>query len=157
MNQVSVENEVALEEGTWVKLISGASNQDLPFITDLCAVYAAAGVNCVDVAADIAVVHAAREGLNWVESRLGIRPWLMISISDGQDAHFRKAWFDPKLCPKDCPRPCQKACPAKAIKDIGGINKNRCYGCGRCLPACPLGLIKEKEKFLNPYEFRAPT
>ena len=25
------------------------------------------------------------------------RPWLMVSLSDGIDAHFRKAWFDPAV------------------------------------------------------------
>ena len=53
--------EESLVRGRWVKLICGASNQDLPAITDLCAVYATAGVHCVDVAADPAVVHAARQ------------------------------------------------------------------------------------------------
>ena len=67
-------NKSALESGSWVKLICGASNEDLPSITDLCAVYGAAGVHCGDVAADIAVVAAAREGLNWVESKLGKKP-----------------------------------------------------------------------------------
>ena len=25
---------------------------------------------------------------------------------------------------------------------------DRCYGCGRCLPICPLGLIEEREQHL---------
>ncbi len=137
--------EKALSNGSWVKLICGASNQDLVAISDICAVFAAAGVHCVDVAADIAVVNAARKGLNWVEERQGIRPWLMVSVSDGKDLHFRKAKFDPKSCPIDCPRPCEKICPANAIYQPQGINKSRCYGCGRCLPICPKGLISEEE------------
>ena len=142
--------ELALNQGSWVKLICGASNQDLASITDLCAIYAAAGVNCIDVAADIAVVNAAQKGLDWVESNLGKRrPWLMVSVSDGEDVHFRKAYFDPKLCPQDCSRPCEKVCPAEAITEQNGIIKNRCYGCGRCLPTCPLGLIQEKNHALN--------
>ena len=141
--------ETALSKGRWVTLICGASNQDLPAIADLCAVYAAAGVHCVDVAADIAVVKAARQGLDWVEQHHGMRPWLMISLSDGRDIHFRKAKFDPKLCPSECPRPCQKICPANAIQKEEGINASRCYGCGRCLPVCPLGLILEEDHHLD--------
>ncbi len=146
VNQKNIlDSEEALANGTWVKLICGASNQDLPGIADLCAVYATAGVHCIDVAADTAVVFAARQALDWVQAIKGIRPWLMISLSDGKDEHFRKAWFDPKQCPTNCPRPCQKICPAKAIEAIGGINSKRCYGCGRCLTTCPLGLITEQE------------
>ena len=107
----------ALHEGRWVKLICGASNQDLPSITDLTAVYAAAGVHCVDVAADPAVIRAARLGLDWAERRFQNRPWLMVSLSDGVDPHFRKAWFDPERCPADCPRPCARVCPADAIPE----------------------------------------
>ena len=81
----------ALVQGRWVKLICGASNQDLPAIADLTAVFAAVGVHCVDVAADPAVALAARRGLDWAEAQTGCRPWLMVSLSDGIDAHFRKA------------------------------------------------------------------
>ncbi len=145
----AIDGEIAIREGAWVKLICGASNEDLPSITDLCAVYAAAGVHCIDVAADAAVVLAARKGLDWVESRQSIRPWLMISLSDGQDIHFRKAWFDPKYCPANCPRPCEQICPAEAIQEKKGINQSRCYGCGRCLPICPFGLIREQSKHID--------
>ncbi len=144
-----IHNELALQQGLWVKIICGASNEDLASIRDLSSLYAAAGVQCIDVGADIAVVTAAKEGLNLVESEIGRRPWLMVSISDGQDVHFRKAFFDPKHCPKDCVRPCEKVCPAEAIKHAGGIVAERCYGCGRCLPICPLGLIKEKDHYLK--------
>ena len=136
----------ALALGCWVKLICGASNQDLPAIADLCAVFGAAGVHCVDVAADPAVVCAARDGLAWLETRGYARPWLMVSLSDGADAHFCKAWFDPQRCPPLCHRPCERVCPADAIQmNAGGIAKERCYGCGRCLPACPYGLIEERD------------
>ncbi len=144
-----------LAKGTWVKLICGASNQDLPSISDTCAVYAAAGVHCVDIAADLAVVNAAREGLDWVQARTGRRPWLMVSVSDGKDSHFRKAFFNPKTCPQNCPRPCQKICPANAITDQDGIIPQLCYGCGRCLPACPFGYIKSEEHFLSLKDFHS--
>ena len=42
----------------WVKLICGASNEDIASIEDLCAIYSAAGVDYIDVAADPSVVTA---------------------------------------------------------------------------------------------------
>ncbi len=147
-------NTIALTKGSWVKLICGASNEDLISISDLCSVYAAAGVNCIDVAADFAVVSAAKEGLTWVEKHLEKkRPWLMISVSDGKDIHFRKASFDPTVCPKECPKPCLKVCPTNAINSKLGISKDLCYGCGRCLPSCPFGLIQEKNNILEIKDF----
>ena len=140
--------EQALAGGHWVKLICGASNQDLASIEDLCAIYTAAGVHCIDVAADGAVVAAARRGIAWGLDHSGVAnpapPWVMVSLSDGEDPHFRKAWFDPHRCPEHCPRPCQPVCPALAIGAGGGVREDRCYGCGRCLPVCPHGLIEER-------------
>ena len=142
----------ALARGVWVKWIGGASNQDLAAIEDLAGIYALAGVHCLDVAADPAVVAAARRGMAWAEERGAPRPWLMVSLSDGADPHFRKAQFDPAFCPADCPRPCERVCPAQAIGFSAiagaGVLTERCYGCGRCLPACPLGLIEECDQHL---------
>jgi Fe-S-cluster-containing hydrogenase component 2 len=159
--------ELALARGRWVKLICGASNHDLAAIEDLCALYSLVGVDCIDVAADPAAVAAARRGIAWAEDQCLSqlqgqlqsqfqsqpqafqRPWLMVSLSDGDDPHFRKASFDPGLCPADCPRPCQRVCPALAIGPVGGVEADRCYGCGRCRPACPLGLIDERQTLLR--------
>lgn len=144
--------EQALAGGRWVKLICGASNQDLAAIEDLAGLYALAGVHCIDAAADAAVVAAVRRGLSWAIQRGSCPPWLMVSLSDGPDPHFRKAWFDPQRCPSDCRRPCELACPALAIgvaaTGAPGVLPDRCYGCGRCLPACPLGLIEERSQVL---------
>ena len=144
--------DAALASGRWVKLICGASNQDLEAIEDLCGLYALAGVHCIDGAADAAVVAAIRRGMAWAEERGAVRPWLMLSLSDGEDPHFRKAWFDPSRCPGDCPRPCERVCPAAAIGELhtgsAGVLEARCYGCGRCLPACPLGLIEGRSQVL---------
>ena len=151
--QNTICNSEALKQGNWVKLICGASNQDLPSIADLCSIYSAAGVHCIDLAADEAVINTARNAIDWVFETHGKKPWLMVSLSDGEDAHFRKAWFNPDLCPSNCSRPCQNICPAEAIKNQGGINANKCYGCGRCIDRCPIGIIEEKDRRLTLQDF----
>jgi Fe-S-cluster-containing hydrogenase component 2 len=146
----------------WFKLICGASYQHLPAIRNLALVYTIAGVDCIDMAADPAVVHAAREGIA-IALNLGsqrsrqpvISPWVMVSINNGEDPHFRKAEFDPAYCPTSCDRPCVAACPTHAIQfailrdgfsKIGGVQDRLCYGCGRCLPLCPVQIIHTREQ-----------
>lgn len=150
----------SLEQGNWFKLICGASFQHLPAVRSLTLAYALAGADCVDVAADPAVIASARDALQAVaglmevaQSRgFGVQglPWLMVSLNDGEDPHFRKAEFDPAICPTDCSRPCEKICPAQAIvfdRDrncVSGVIDSRCYGCGRCVPVCPMQQISTR-------------
>lgn len=158
---MSTDPKTALAEGRWVKLICGASYQDLPRVQALCLAYTLAGVDCIDLSASKAVVTAAEEGVNaamavakqTLGKPLPRRPWLMVSVNDQEDLHFRKASFDPARCPVDCPRPCESICPTQAIPPLekltalasgvkeGVAHQDRCYGCGRCLTVCPLGLI----------------
>jgi Fe-S-cluster-containing hydrogenase component 2 len=140
---------VSLQSGCWFKLICGASFQHLPAIRTLALVYGLAGADCVDVAADPAVIAAARSGLEIVQSRTGRSPWLMVSLNDGEDPHFRKAFFDPTQCPADCSRPCERVCPTGAI-DPRGVTESLCYGCGRCLNLCPLDLIGARSYVSTP-------
>lgn len=147
----------SLREGNWFKLICGASFQHLPAVRHLTLAYTLAGADCIDVAADSAVIAAAKEAID-IARVLGRdaqargfgykhQPLLMVSLNDGEDPHFRKAEFNPELCPSDCPRPCEKICPAQAIifqnasHNFSGVIDQRCYGCGRCLPICPNQLI----------------
>lgn len=156
----------SLREGHWFKLICGASYQHLPSVRNLTLAYTLAGADCIDVAADPAVIAAAKEGLE-VASFLAEqaqargfafshKPWLMVSLNDGEDPHFRKAEFDPDSCPSDCPRPCEKICPAQAIvfqdtsEGVSGVVDKRCYGCGRCLPVCPSQLIYTRSYITAP-------
>ena len=160
----------SLKEGHWFKLICGASFQHLPTVRNLTLAYTLAGADCIDVAADPAAIAAAKEGRE-VASRLkqwakvqgfGYQeaPWIMVSINDGEDPHFRKAEFDPTICPTNCWRPCEKVCPAEAIvfsenKDTitpgySGVIDELCYGCGRCLSVCPSQLIQARSYVSTP-------
>ena len=154
----------SLEQGHWFKLICGASFQDLAAIRTLSLAYTLAGADCIDVAADTGAIAAAQEGIAVAEKLSqeatargfpeGGLPWLMVSLNDGEDPHFRKAEFNPQECPSDCPRPCQSICPAQAIafsdEDFSGVIDRRCYGCGRCLPVCPSQLIVTRSYVSTP-------
>ncbi|BBA79464.1 putative alpha-helical ferredoxin [cyanobacterium endosymbiont of Rhopalodia gibberula] len=156
----------SLKAGNWFKLICGASFQDLPAIRTLVLAYALAGADCVDVAADPAVIAAAREALNIAkklenDQRYQVfsrqrTPWLMVSLNDGEDPHFRKAYFDAQHCPSDCFRPCETICPPRAIVETKqgsfGVLESRCYGCGRCIPVCPYQLVKTHSYVVSPKE-----
>ncbi|MEH1946643.1 MAG: LdpA C-terminal domain-containing domain [Nostoc sp.] len=148
----------SLKKGDWFKLICGASFQHLPAVRSLTLAYTLAGADCIDVAADPAVIAAAQSGLQAAKSLAkdaqkrgfdykGNLPFLMVSLNDGEDPHFRKAEFNPHECPTDCPRPCERICPAQAIvfdsikEDFSGVVSEKCYGCGRCIPICPYGII----------------
>ncbi|MFW9258438.1 circadian clock protein LdpA [Nostoc sp. CALU 546] len=148
----------SLKQGDWFKLICGASFQHLPAVRNLTLAYTLAGADCIDVAADPAVIAAAQAGLQVAKSlamdaqkrgfgKRGNSPFLMVSLNDGEDPHFRKAEFNPSECPTDCPRPCERICPAQAIvfnsrkEDFSGVVSEKCYGCGRCIPICPYDMI----------------
>lgn len=156
----------SLLQGNWFKLICGASFQHLPAVRNLTLAYTLAGADCIDVAAAPSVIAAAQEALQ-VASDLGAEgqrqgfnrqglPWLMVSLNDGEDPHFRKAEFNPADCPKSCSRPCEKICPAQAIvfernrDEFSGVVSEFCYGCGRCLPVCPSQLIYTRSYVSTP-------
>ena len=159
----------SLREGNWFKLICGASFQHLPAVRHLTLAYTLAGADCIDVAADLAVIAAAKDaiavarvlGKDAQVQGFGYRqqPLLMVSLNDGEDPHFRKAEFNPILCPSDCPRPCEKICPAQAIifqnnsDAFSGVIDQRCYGCGRCIPICPQQLIYTRNTVSAPSSF----
>lgn len=155
----------SLKQGHWFKLICGASFQHLPSVRSLSLAYTLAGADCIDVAADPAIIAVAKEaiaiGIQLARrDRLQRSPWLMVSLNDSEDPHFRKADFDPQTCPPDCPRPCQAICPTNAIAfpsqlsasepNTSGVLSDRCYGCGRCIPVCPLHRITARAYVSTP-------
>ncbi len=148
----------SLKAGHWFKLICGASFQHLPAVRSLTLAYTLAGADCIDVAPDPAVITAAQAALRVAQDLVGDAqargfgyqgnsPFLMVSLNDGEDPHFRKAEFNYTECPTDCSRPCEKICPAQAIvfdrirEDFSGVISPKCYGCGRCIPICPYDKI----------------
>ncbi|MDZ8083229.1 MAG: LdpA C-terminal domain-containing domain [Nostoc sp. DcaGUA01] len=148
----------SLKQGHWFKLICGASYQHLPAVRSLTLAYTLAGADCIDVAADPAVIAAAQAALQVAKDLArdaqergfdykGNSPFLMVSLNDGEDPHFRKAEFNYTQCPTDCPRPCERICPAQAIvfnsikEEFSGVIAQKCYGCGRCIPVCPYDII----------------
>ncbi|MFM5889659.1 MAG: circadian clock protein LdpA [Dolichospermum sp.] len=159
----------SLKQGNWFKLICGASFQHLPAVRNLTLAYTLAGADCIDVAADTAVIAATQEAFMVAQSLTkvaqkrgfaftGNLPLLMVSVNDGEDPHFRKADFNSQDCPSDCLKPCEQICPAQAIlfnntkDERSGIIKEKCYGCGRCVPICPYGIIYTKSYVSTPGE-----
>ncbi|MCC5645124.1 4Fe-4S binding protein [Nostoc sp. CHAB 5824] len=157
----------SLKQGDWFKLICGASLQHLPAVRSLTLAYTLAGADCIDVAADPAVIAAAQAALQVARTLAkdaqkrgfdykGNSPFLMVSLNDGEDPHFRKAEFNPTECPTDCPRPCERICPAQAIvfnsikEDFSGVLSQKCYGCGRCIPVCPYDIIDTSSYMSTP-------
>ncbi|MCJ2544444.1 4Fe-4S binding protein [Synechococcus bigranulatus str. 'Rupite'] len=134
----------SLQQGTWFKLICGASFHHLPSVRELAFLYTLAGVDCIDLAADPAIVRAAQQGIQWAQAedpQVG-SPWLMVSVNDGEDVHFRKAVLTDPVCPVDCPQPCVAVCPPHALVPLATsgtvhLQTELCYGCGRCEPVCP--------------------
>ena len=47
----------------WIKLNCGASNEDIIAIENLSAVYTAAAIDYIDVAAEESIVNAAKKGI----------------------------------------------------------------------------------------------
>lgn len=159
----------SLKNGRWFKLICGASFQHLPAVRTLTLAYTLAGADCIDVAADPAVIAIAQEALQvakqlatnaQVRGVKNVSPILMVSLNDGEDPHFRKAEFNPAQCPSNCSRPCEKICPAQAIVfnsikentplPFSGVISQKCYGCGRCIPACPYDIIYTESYVTTP-------
>jgi Fe-S-cluster-containing hydrogenase component 2 len=180
MNQLSNSPLDSLRSRQWFKLICGASYQHLPHIRNLALIYTLAGADCIDMAADPVVIRAAREGVaiaqgiaagdllnsykyHNLRNPISPNPWLMVSFNDGEDPHFRKAVFEPQDCLTGCDRPCVEICPTQAIqfssdRDINspsqngynGVVDSLCYGCGRCLPLCPVQIIHTREQVYAP-------
>lgn len=118
----------------------------IPSVRNLAFIFTAAGADCIDVAADPAIVRAARMGVAAALEQYpdAKAPWLMASFNDGEDPHFRKAIALTDICPSNCLQPCIASCPPAAISGTFtgvSIHTDLCFGCGRCEPLCPAQII----------------
>tara|TARA_R110002020_G_scaffold267101_3_gene482224 strand:- start:10316 stop:11470 length:1155 start_codon:yes stop_codon:yes gene_type:complete len=153
-----------LEEEKCFKMICGAGNEDASYVKKLALIYTLAGAKILDVSANVNVVKHAMEGIdkafelqNHLNIKIGIRPYIMVSIGMPGDHHVRKSYIDPFTC-VGCDM-CIPVCPTEAIPDsftedldifqeLNGSFKNEdqskeivikdlCIGCGKCSDICP--------------------
>ncbi|MEM0951152.1 MAG: 4Fe-4S dicluster domain-containing protein [Cyanobacteria bacterium P01_H01_bin.74] len=138
----------SLAEKQFFKLVLGGSFTDTNRIAHLVTAYAKAGIDCIDMAADVAVIDVVSETLtqNKQNTRSLLkkaRPVLMISLPLDPDPHFRKITLNRDNC-IDCGI-CIPECPSGAMaipKTTLEISQSLCFGCSRCVPACPVDALK---------------
>lgn len=130
----------ALEEKRYFKLICGGSFTDASKVEALTAVYARAGVDCIDMAPEPSLIASVESVYASLPPEL-LKPLVMVSIPLDPDPHFRKIdLLDPACIVCNA---CIPVCPTDAIAEgTSGlvkleIDQPLCYGCGRCVAVCP--------------------
>jgi ferredoxin len=129
----------ALSERRFFKLICGGSFTEASKVRTLSTIYTRAGVDCIDLAPDNALLDIVAESL---ETAPNAKPIVMVSIPLDPDPHFRKI----ELNEPDCIRCglCLPDCPTEALTlpEQLEVSQTLCYGCGRCVPTCPTNALK---------------
>jgi len=128
-----------LDNGNRVKIICGAGNKDLVGITNLCALYSAAGVCLFDVNASKEAVKAAKKGFEY--SGKDKDCFLCVSVGTKNDPHFTKYKINSRCT--NCGK-CANLCAQSAVSKSGAmliINADKCIGCGICASECEYNAI----------------
>jgi ferredoxin len=129
----------ALAQRRFFKLIGGGSFTEAPKMAQLSRVYIKAGVDCIDIAPDAALIETVWQE---VQKTPAHRPVIMVSIPLDPDPHFRKIELTEAACIR-CGL-CLPVCPTEALTlpNELEVSQNLCYGCGRCVPACPTNALQ---------------
>ena len=139
------------QERRFFKLVCGAGNENLTEVRRLAAIYTIAGVTMHDLSANVEVVEAAKKGIEeayalapLLGKKIGMRPYLNVSIGLKGDPHVRKATIDRSAC-IECGE-CIKVCRQETISEDYSVAEFRCIGCGDCERVCPAGAIRYLHK-----------
>lgn len=135
-----------LDESKFFKLVCGAGNEDIEEVKKLTVLYTLAGATGMDISANVKVVNACMEGIEYafylagkMEVNVRYRPFITVSVGMPGDHHVRKALIDLKTC-ITC-NLCIPVCPTDAIPNELIIIKEKCIGCGNCSAICPVNVI----------------
>ena len=86
-----------LEKEKCFKMICGAGNEDALYVKKLALIYTLAGAKILDISANVNVVKHAMEGIDIAYKlqdqlgiKIGVRPYIMVSIGMPGDHHVRK-------------------------------------------------------------------
>ncbi len=148
----------------YFKFIGGANLRELATVERLATLYALAGCAIMDVAAEPAVVDAARRGFAraraWRDAAPGWLgaayaggappaqdPIVMVSITLSGDRHTEIAVVEHPFCTK-CDA-CTPVCPPASIVN-GVVAEKICTGCGLCVPVCPTACIDLRQRETDP-------
>jgi len=117
------------------KFVCGAGNEDIEEIRRLVYVYALAGCRFFDLSANVNVIEAAQDVLNFAKI---YDAFICVSVGIKNDPHVEKAVIDYNRC-VNCGA-CEEICPQDAIVNAK-VKKEKCIGCGKCWKVCSKSAI----------------
>ncbi len=136
-----------LDQGQFFKVVCGAGNEDPQEVFRLCATYTLAGAFGIDLSANVEIVEAGMQGIDFalqqaekINIPIDHRPFITVSVGIKGDPHVRKAKISDDRC-SQC-RACLEHCDQGAIEEnpISVIEK-RCIGCGKCEEVCEFDAV----------------